>query len=66
MLFTRRSMLTGITRTIDLPVTEAQLKDWQKGMLIQHAMPHLTDGQREFIISGATDEEWDEAFGEEE
>jgi len=32
------------------------------GELIQKAMPHLSDSEREFIISGSTDDEWDEAF----
>lgn len=62
MLITRTSTFSGITRSIDLPVTQDQLDDWQQGKLIQLAMPQLTADQREFIISGATPEEWNEAF----
>jgi hypothetical protein len=29
-------------------------------------MPYLTDNDREFILSGITPEEWDEAFAENE
>ena len=29
-------------------------------------MPHLTPGEREFILTGITDEEWDELFAEED
>ena len=60
MLITRTSMVSGITRTRDIPVTEKQLDDWESGMLIQRAMPTLSDDDREFIISGITSEEWDD------
>lgn len=60
MIFTKTSMLTGITRTMDLPVTEQQLELYQKGVLIQDAMSNLTAAEREFILTGITDEEWNE------
>jgi hypothetical protein len=66
MELTRRSILTGITRTRDLPVTEEQLQDWLDGQLIQDAMPYLSPGQREWIISGIEENEWDEHFSEDE
>lgn len=66
MNITRTSMLTGITRTLDIPVTQLQLDRWESGTLIQNAMPDLTADEREFIITGITGEEWDNAFGEEE
>lgn len=50
-----------------LPITEKEYEDWQlSGELIQNVFPNLTDDQREFMISGSTPEEWDEAFGEED
>jgi hypothetical protein len=60
----RKSILTGITRELDLPITLEQLKRWQEGELIQNVMPELTPSQREFIINGTTDEEWNEIFPE--
>ena len=66
MKITRTSMLSGIERTRDLEVTEAQMAAFQAGTHIQNAMPHLTDDEREFILTGGTSEEWDEAFGEED
>lgn len=60
MLITRTSIVTGATRTIDLPVTEEQIAAWQNGALIQNAMPNLTPAQREFLMTGITDDEWDE------
>lgn len=55
-------MLSGKERTLDLPVTEEQIKRWLAGELIQNVMPHLTAGEREFIKTGITDEEWDTEF----
>lgn len=64
MQITRKSPFTGTVRTLDIPVTQEQLNEWQSGVLIQDAMPNLTAGEREFIKTGITDEEWDNAFGE--
>jgi len=66
MKVTRTSSFTGVTRTLDLPISEADLRAWNGGMLIQDACPDLTEDQREFIMTGITSEEWDAAFGEEE
>ena len=66
MEITRRSMLTGITRTRNLPVTQEQIDRWQAGELIQYAMPSLTPNQREWIMTGIEENEWDEHFAEEE
>lgn len=63
----RVSIISGITRTLDLDVTQEQLDDYYKrGFLLQDAFPHLSAGQREFIKTGITDAEWDEAFKEDE
>lgn len=59
----RTSRLTGNTSHWYLPITQAQLDAWVDGMLIQDAMPHLTADQREFMITGITPAEWNEAFG---
>ena len=62
---TRTSAFTGKTRTLWLPVTEAQLEAYyQGGVLLQNAFPNLSAGEREFIKTGVTDEEWTAAFGE--
>jgi hypothetical protein len=52
---------------IPLSVLEFSKREilWQTGMLIQDAFPMLDAGQREFIKTGITPEEWDAAFGEE-
>ena len=64
MKITRTSMATGITRTRDLPATPEQMADWENGALIQDAMPNLSAGDREFVMTGITDDEWDNLFKE--
>ena len=64
MKVTRTSFYSGITRTLDLDITEAQMEAYQTGTLIQNAFPDLSDSDREFIITGVTAEEWIEMFGE--
>ena len=59
MLITRVSQMSGIERTRDIDVTEEQLKQWQDGEMIQKVMPHLSLDDREFLITGITQEEWD-------
>jgi len=67
MKITKTSLLTGITRTLDLDVTKEQYQLWQNGELIQDVMPHLSPEDREFLISGVTQAEWNNQFpGEEE
>ena len=64
---TRTSVLTGITRTMELDVTLRQLAAYQAGgLLLQDAFPHLNADEREFIKSGVTAEEWEEFFNSDE
>jgi len=62
MLITRTSPFSGNTNSMEIAVTQAQLDAWQAGTLIQDAMPNLSADEREFIKTGITPEEWDEAF----
>jgi hypothetical protein len=64
MMITRMSPFTGTTRAREITVTQEQLDRWQAGELIQKVMPDLSASDREFIMTGITDEEWDQAFGE--
>ena len=63
MKITRTSRLTGNTSVMDLPITREQLAAWVDGELIQNAMPQLDADQREFVLTGITPAEWNEAFG---
>ena len=62
MIITKTSSLSGIVRTMDLPITEEQLNNLEDGMSIQDAMPNLTPNEREFILTGVVQEEWEELF----
>ena len=66
MIITRTSMTSGVRRSLDLPVTEAQLEAYAQGELLQNAFPNLTPGQREFIKTGITQAEWVAIFAEDE
>ena len=67
MLIRRISAISGVTRTRDIPVNPEDMMLWsQGGVNIQDAMPYLNDSDREFILSGITDEEWDDAFADDE
>ena len=59
-------MVSGITRTLDLPITETQLEAWASGKLIQNAFPDLSPDEREFLQTGITTEEWETRFKGEE
>ncbi len=62
MRITKTSPLTGVVNTMDIDVTDEQLSAWRNGTLIQNAMPHLTPAEREFIMTGYTQADWDKLF----
>jgi len=66
MLVERTSIISGITRAIELEITNEQMLKWFQGTPVQIAMPHLSIDEREFIISGISKEEWEETFKNEE
>lgn len=53
-----RSAFSGKVHTLRLPITHAQIAAWLAGATIQHAMPHLSPSEREFLITGVTEDEW--------
>lgn len=63
MLIHRKSAITGIERTRNIPVNPEDYIAWEKGHgNISDLMPYLNDADREFILSGITAKEWAEAF----
>tara|TARA_B100000497_G_scaffold41428_1_gene48200 strand:- start:44 stop:244 length:201 start_codon:yes stop_codon:yes gene_type:complete len=63
MKITRVSPFSNKKTTLEIDVTARQIASWEKGELIQDAMPNLTAGEREFIKMGITPDEWDDIFG---
>jgi|TARA_R110002020_G_scaffold362814_5_gene575109 hypothetical protein len=67
MKVTRQSMASGKTRTKDLPITPVQYVKYIRGEgHVQDIMPDLPPEDREFLISGVTQEEWEELYGKNE
>lgn len=65
MLITKKSLITGKVHTKEIDVDERALHDWQAGHgLIQDPMPNVSAADREFIMTGITQEEWDNEFAE--
>jgi len=63
MKITRVSPFSNKKSTLEIDVTARQIASWEKGELIQDAMPNLTPDEREFIKTGVTPDEWDDIFG---
>tara|TARA_R110001599_G_scaffold81877_2_gene220797 strand:+ start:302 stop:502 length:201 start_codon:yes stop_codon:yes gene_type:complete len=63
MKITRVSPFSNKKTTLEIDVTARQIASWEKGELIQDAMPNLTPDEREFIKTGVTPDEWDDIFG---
>ncbi len=63
---TRRSPFTGKVNVKVLDVTRKQYNAWKDGAYIQVVMGHLSPDDREFILTGMTADDWDDAFEKEE
>ena len=64
MIVYMKSQLTGVKHSMDLDVTESQMKRFMYGDgLIQNIFPNLSMVEREFLKSGITPEEWESHFG---
>jgi hypothetical protein len=60
MKITKISIISGKENTLDLDITEEQLARYNAGDgLVQNIFPDLTPGEREFLMTGITEEEWD-------
>ena len=66
MKIKRTSPVSGITRNLDINVTKEQLVRWEAGALIQDVMSHLSAADREYLVTGITDDEWQRMFTEDE
>ncbi len=63
MLIRRMSPVSEKINEMEIDVTEEQMNRWKSvAILIQDAMPDLTEFEREFIMTGITKDEWTELF----
>lgn len=70
MFLKRKSLLTGKENYMFIRISEEEYEsayeEWVAGKLIQEAFPNLNAGEREFIKTGITSEEWDAIYTDEE
>lgn len=62
-----KSTLTNVVHVRIIDVDPKKLQDWRSGKLkgfVQDVFPELSADDREFILTGITQEEWDSAFAE--
>jgi hypothetical protein len=52
-----------LTDTMSVIEFEEQLQQWKTGTYIQDAFWMLTSGEREFMMTGTTPEEWEDMWG---
>lgn len=57
-----RSLFSDQVHVRELRMTRDQYSAWQAGDYIQNALPQLSPDEREFLLTGATPEEWDVEF----
>lgn len=62
MKITKQSLLSFKYHTLDISISEEDYNKFCNGMSIQDAAPYLSSSDREFLISGITQNEWDQAF----
>lgn len=65
---TRKSPFTGKVNTLAINIGQAEFDAafvrWQDGAMLQDAFHMLDAGDREFIKTGITPQEWADTFGE--
>jgi hypothetical protein len=60
----KKSMMSSSVVSMDLPVTEKQLEQYQnRAGAVQDIFPGLCAGEREFLMNGTTPKEWKKMFG---
>lgn len=67
MIVTRKSVLTGVVRSRNIPnIKPDDLALYESGATsLSDAMPYLNSQDREFILCGITQKEWKQAFSQE-
>ena len=69
MLIMKQSSISKEYHSMDLNITQDQLDRIENRFntkeLIQNIVPSLTPGEREFLMTGITEQEWNQLYGEE-
>lgn len=59
MKIVRICPFTQAVKHQELDITLEQIAKYNSGTLLQDAFPNLTASEREFYLTGITDDEWD-------
>jgi len=66
MIVTKKDPLSGEINSVEIPITKdtlARCNSRHKNKeCIQDIAPHLSEGQREFLMTGITELTWNERF----
>ena len=60
VIFSGHCTVTGEAYSVRVP--SCQVFQWYQGKLIQDAMPTVSPGDREFLVSGISPAGWDQLF----
>ena len=67
MNITKKSQLTGLESTLDINITLDELSRvenrFETKELLQNIVPNLSTGDREFLKTGITPDDWEREFG---
>jgi hypothetical protein len=63
---TRVSVASNRVQTRIIHATPQQFAQWRSGFLVQDAFPNLSPEEREFLITGMSDEEWHAMWAEDD
>ena len=63
MIIQKANIFTNEIRYRDIDVTREQVNAWMEGALIQDAMPHLSEDDREFMMTGMLPGEYETRVG---
>lgn len=63
MFIARKSLSSGIVRTLDIPIDEESLQAYHDGGEVAKTLGKLNLHHREFVMTGMTRSEWIDCFG---
>lgn len=66
MKVTKKSNISGIIRSYDIDVTPEEIQEYENNGLAEKCFPRLNAAQREFMISGISEKEWNELLKEQD
>lgn len=57
MLITKKNILTGESRTLDIPIEPEDYREYLEGESLDIVAPYLCNFDKKFILTGLTEED---------